>query len=495
MRMMMGAMAMLAAATPAAAQQNERFARAVQAVEERLHAVDALGEYPGRALVMVKRGEAPIVDVIGSTRAEGGVAADGETPFYIASMTKAFVGLMAVRLDEMGVMPLDTTIGELFPEMKVEGIDFDALTMRDALTHQLGFRAPALNIRTAYTDLVPIKDYPAIVNAAGEANGEAFRYDNLGYLLYAAALEAKTGKSWRAWIDDVVFDPLGMTHTSARTSDFPEVSHSHEVRIDGPKTFAPKTDAIMHAAGGLVISADDMARWLLANAGDASAIPQDVIDKAQASQVPIEMSGGPMTCTGYAFGWRRCEAFGMTVLGHGGGYTGMRSQMLVLPEEGVGFAIMFNSDAMTGGLSEQMMETFLTVYADGEAELPTIDAFKKAYAERVQTLKERRQEYYDGVWDDERWGGWAWQPSVEALSAYSGRYTHPAAGTMVVSIGEGALTARLNGMAIETRPAKVDLFCATLATDPEPESMAFERAEDGRVTSVTYSGVGFTRVD
>ena len=150
---------------------------------------------------------------------------------------------------------------------------------------------------------------------------------------------------------------------------------------------------------------------------------------------------------------------------------------------------------MTGGLSEQLMETFLRSYADPAAQLPQVDEFASRYAERVQTLKERREEHYEGVWSDERWGGWAWQPGIEALVAYRGRYANPAAGELVVTVGEDGLAARLNGMAIETKPAKIDVFGATLATDPEPESMAFERDEEGRVAGVTYSGVDFTRVD
>ena len=92
----------------------------------------------------------------------------------------------------------------------VEGVDVGKLTMQQLLSHQLGFQARALNFRTAYTDLVPIDQYPAVVNASGKATRPGFDYDNLGYLLYAAALEKRTGKSWRAWIEDIVFDPLGI---------------------------------------------------------------------------------------------------------------------------------------------------------------------------------------------------------------------------------------------------------------------------------------------
>jgi hypothetical protein len=51
---------------------------------------------------------------------------------------------------------------------------------------------------------------------------------------------------------------------------------------------------------------------------------------------------------------------GEVFLEHGGSYTGMRGQMVILPKRGVGFAAMFNSDSMTGGLSEELARTFIT---------------------------------------------------------------------------------------------------------------------------------------
>lgn len=492
MRMMIGVMAMALTTQPALAQETGRFERAVAAVEARIAETDKLGTYPGRALVMVKVGEAPVIDVVGRTRAEGGEAATGETPFYIASMTKAFVGLMAVRLDEMGVLSLDTTIGEIFPEMTVEGVDFDGLTMRDALSHQLGFRAVPLNIRTAYTDLVAVDEYPAIVNASGEANGEAFRYDNLGYLLYGAALEKKTGRSWRSWIDDIVFDPLGMTHTSARTSDFREVSHLHEEYEDGWRTYAPKSDAVMHAAGGLHVSANDMARWLAANAGAPSAIPREIFGAAQAAQVPLDMAQGPMKCTGYAFGWRRCEALGFDFLEHGGGYTGMRSEMIVLPEEGVGFAVVFNSDSMTGGLSGKLMQTFLMSYAGADGELPDPAAFVADYAQDTKDYRANRsQRERDAL---AALGG-GWTPSSAELIAISGTYRHAAAGTIELVVAGDRLAGEINGTAIMLRPSEKDRFLASMTTDPTLEDFAVVRDARGAVTGLTYSDVPFARVD
>ena len=470
------------------------FHRAVAAVQERMALIDRMdGVIPGRAIVAVEVGRKPVVDVRGVSKVDSGSPADSDMPFYIASMTKAFVGLMAVQLDAMGVMPLDTKLAAVFPDMQVEGVDMGALTMERLLTHQLGFRAVPLNVRTAFTDLVPVEDYSAIVTASGTPIEEQFRYDNLGYLLYAAALEKSTGRSWRSWIDDVLFDPLGMQHSSARTSDFYQVSHLHERYEDGWRTYAPKSDAIMHAAGGLVVSAADMARWLQANVGERSAIPAARFAKAQSTQVTLDMEQGPMRCTGYAFGWRRCEAMGEVILEHGGSYTGMRGQMVILPERGVGFAAIFNSDSMTGGLSGQLMQTFITAMAGRQDELPTPQEFAQRYAERAATYRSNRSREEGEQRADAKWGGWQWKPSPTDLAEYAGIYRHPAMGTLQLAVDGNGLVGRLNGTAMDLEGAKHDLFAAVLATDGEVEELTFSRAEDGTVRSATFDGDRFER--
>ncbi|HEX2802717.1 MAG TPA: serine hydrolase domain-containing protein [Sphingomicrobium sp.] len=477
-----------------AAGQDKAFERASAAVRARMAAIDILQGYiPGRAIIAVRAGGPAVVDVKGMTRLTSGRPATEETPFYIASMTKAFVGLMAVRLDANATLPLDTTLAEVFPDMRVAGVDLSKVTMRDALSHRLGFRVPPLNLRTAYTDTVPVASFPAIVSSAAVKIDETFKYDNLGYLLYAAALEARTGRSWRSWIDDLVFDPLGMTHSSARTSDFDGISHLHMRFPDGLHEFAPKSDAIMHAAGGLVISPADMARWLEANVGGKSPIPRRQFAAAQATQVQLDMKEGQLSCTGYSLGWRTCEAMGLTFLEHGGGYTGMRTQMAILPDHGVGFAALFNSDSMTGGLSGQLMLAFLAGYAGKAEELPPPAALAEKYVAMVADLDASRAKDFATERADPKWGGWAWRPAPAQLIELAGRYVNPVMGELRIGVEGEALSGRLNGTGLELEPAARDLFAATLASDYELEALRFHRNAAGEVTGLDYLDRRFER--
>jgi hypothetical protein len=138
---------------------DNSFGRAVQAVEARLTEIDKIeNTIPGRAIVAVQVGHRPLIDVHGTTRITDGEPVSPATPFYIASMTKAFVGLMAIRLDEAGIMPLGLTLSEVFPDMTVTGVNLRQVTMRRLLSHQVGFTAQALHIPfrvTFYVCAVP----------------------------------------------------------------------------------------------------------------------------------------------------------------------------------------------------------------------------------------------------------------------------------------------------------------------------------------------------
>ena len=106
-------------ATPAAAAVSPR-------QEARLFSADfdafltaslaRLGTVPGMS-VAVARSSGPIyVKGFGRADLERGVAATRHTRFYIASSTKAFVGLAMALLARKGIIKLDWTLAELAPK-------------------------------------------------------------------------------------------------------------------------------------------------------------------------------------------------------------------------------------------------------------------------------------------------------------------------------------------------------------------------------------------
>lgn len=430
---------------------TEGWTRITEGLDSFLDKVEALDEYaPGTAVVVVTGDGRRYIRVHGETKAGSGYAVTADSAFYIASMTKAYVGLLAARLDAEGVLPLHTTLADVWPGLDLPegGRQADAVTLRDLLVHSIPFKAEKITFLEAFVRDVAPSEYPGLIEQYALARPDGFQYDNLGYNIYAAALEARTSKNWRVWLKEKVFSPLGMTHTSGRTSDYAadKITWSHQrvgasrdgwPHADGWYLIAPKADGMMQSAGGLMTSANDMARWLEAQLNgegpDGSGLTPEIFARARKDQVAQPPDGHGFSCDGYVYGWGVCKliirakedaASKDRVIGpffqHGGGYVGVRSLMTAAPDLGFGVAFLSNSDSMTGFLSQEVTKLVFELYAD----VPGGDVRRER---RVAGYRDRNARYLTDLQNnlqkaraDEKWKGWAWAPHAAELAAFAG---------------------------------------------------------------------------
>jgi CubicO group peptidase (beta-lactamase class C family) len=94
--------------------------------------------------------------------------------------------------------------------------------------------------------------------------GERFEYSNLNYVLLAAVLQAATGRPWRELMQQRVLRPLAMTHSytefdAARRDGMTAV---HQIVFGVPLARETPWLPAFEPTGGLVASANDMARYL-----------------------------------------------------------------------------------------------------------------------------------------------------------------------------------------------------------------------------------------
>lgn len=489
-----------AAAAPAPVPASEAdVRRAADAVFGLARAVaDQPGAPPALSVVVVSRGRPPLIWTHGRLSADPAApAADDDTPFYIASQTKAFVGLLAVKLDAEGVFPLDRTLADIWPDVTFpSGVDPAAITFRQLLSHQGPIENEALSFRTAYSDRVPSADYARLLSTGSEARAPGFDYSNLGYLLYGAALELKTGRDWRDWLDRALFGPAGMSRSGARPSQFDGVPAYHRwMGARGWDVFPGKPDDLMHAAGGLVVSPTDMGRWLAIPLGEANdAVRPEWVREAETPRVAADIEGDVIACQGYALGWNVCRLGAVDIRAHGGSYTGMRSAMAVSPELGVGIAVFSTSDSLTGGLGQSLVQTFFETIQDLGREAPEPEAYATQYAGRLADFAARRMARVDGRRAEAQWGGWTWRPTAADRAAYVGRYRHPTLGDHVVSLRGEVVRTRLGVVERPLEPAAPDLFAIADGPADPPAPFRFERTE-GRVTALIHDENRFERID
>ncbi len=495
---------MLGANTAHAATPRE----AAEQLDAFIQAIPDLG--PGYAVTVVTADEVLLERTLGERNAATGAPLTPDTPIYIASQTKAYVGLLAANLDERGILDLDDTLADHWPaDIFPEGVDPTAWTLRDLLSHEVPLEVGLITTLEAYVTRVRPEDYPRLIKNFGEAREPGFRYANLGYNLYTAILEQATGKRWQAWLDEVIFDPLNLAHTSARTTDFPldDLAWSHIWQGDGPGAAGgwypvrPKTDGKMQSAGGLVSSTGDMARFLQLQLGGempVSGLTPSMVKTAQTSYAETGMEDGrnpyELPCSGYSLGWNLCDFQGHTVYIHGGGYTGNRTMMAFSPDLGVGVAAFSNSDNMTGWLTSRTVTMFLQFLVDD----PDAEKWRTAridqYPKRTAQLLDHRQKRDAEQRADERWNGWTWAPTTADLDAYVGHWAmgEPYLDLRIVREGD-SLVLHWGDIRETLQPASPDLFAAQTAPFESLEAFRFSRDADGAITGLEWDDRNYRR--
>lgn len=442
------------------------------------HAMTKFPEVPSLGVAVVKDGKTLLTRGYGLRDVAGKVPADADTVYYIASSTKSYVGLLAATLAARGVVDLDAPISRYLPETNLN------VTLRALLTHTSGISNDAVVMRTAFTG-----DHGNLVQLLGRSKTveSKFSYDNLGYVAVGLALERVTGKTWQELLASELFTPLGMTRTTAymsRTTNWP-VAKPYD--LGGPLAFM-KTDTTMHAAGGLVTTPRDLARWLEANV-NRKGLPAAAFAEAQKQHVEVNPASNwyRFKRTGYALGWYHADYEGTPMLHHFGGYEGWRAHVSFLPNEKHGVAITTN----TSSPGAQLRDVIAAYAYDVLLGKPDVDATYEAHLAKLRTetdesigriradLEKRRQR----------------PPSLtKNASAYAGRYANDLYGTIEIR-NDGTLRASLGQLAGQLEPftepesARVELIPGS------GEVLRFKFANADRAESLVYRDEVFRRID
>jgi len=152
--------------------------------------------------------------------------------YDIASITKVLVSIATLRLVAMREISVDTKVSSILPFKKNGGIQ--EVTVWNTLTYTADFDLPA-DLMEQGIHLLNDSGELRFYNEAklrGEP-GKRHRYGNPHAFVQGKVIEGVTGKKLPLALKELVFDPLGFTHTTFEPpqDDFKMVAPTH--RIDG----------------------------------------------------------------------------------------------------------------------------------------------------------------------------------------------------------------------------------------------------------------------
>ncbi|MFA9201536.1 MAG: serine hydrolase domain-containing protein [Cypionkella sp.] len=358
---------------------------------------------PGVVYGVVKDGELVVVEGLGVRDTASARPVDADTRFRIASMSKAFTALAILHLRDQGRIALDAPAVRYIPQLaswKLPTRDARPITVADLLHHQAG-----LATDDPWGDRQQVLsegDFTALIASGvdfASAPGVRMEYSNYGYALLGRIVTNVSGQPYQQYIRETIMLPLGMMATGYDVLAGPQETRALGYRWQDERWVREPDmrDGAFGAMGGVETTARDYARWIafLLSAWP----PRDEPDDGPVRRVtvrelvglvsympPIERAkelGPPCRQSiGYGAGLRvigDCELG--RVLTHGGGYPGYGSNMLLLPEAGVG-AFVFTNKTYTG-LGTANFNALLILRRAGaipDRPLPVSVALARAYA-------------------------------------------------------------------------------------------------------------------
>src|SRR6185312_1154724 len=194
---------------------------------------------PGLAVTIVENGKTTLARGYGVRRLGSAESVGSDTLLLTGSTGKAFTVAALATLVDAGKLDWDDRVVDRLPGFQM----YDAwvtreMTVRDLLVHHSGLGegagdllfVPSSNLTRADT----VRRLRYIKPATSFRSGYA--YDNVLYIAAGQLIEAVSGQTWEAYVQEHVLQPAGMLHSFTTDSERfknPDRGQPH-ARVNGP---------------------------------------------------------------------------------------------------------------------------------------------------------------------------------------------------------------------------------------------------------------------
>jgi CubicO group peptidase (beta-lactamase class C family) len=300
-------------------------------------------ELAGAVMLVANKDEVLTVEAVGFANKANNRAMQPDSVFWIASQSKPITAIATMILVDDGKIAIDDPVEKYLPEFRGQMVVAEKddnhillkkparpITIHDVLSHTSGlpYRS-ALEVPTL--DRLPLADRVRsyAMTPLDFEPGTNYQYSNAGINTAARIIEVVTGKSFEQFLDERLFQPLGMTETTfwpneeqaARIASAykPGPNNRGLVETKIEQLHYPLTDRTERTpmpAGGLFSTAHDLSRFyrMLFNGGELDG-RRYLSEKSFTLATTRRTPNGLKTDYGYGF------ATGGNRFGHGGAYS------------------------------------------------------------------------------------------------------------------------------------------------------------------------------
>ena len=316
-------------------------------------------------VVVVKDGQILLSRGYGDADTATGKPVDPATTlFRPGSIAKTFTWTAVMQLVEQGKLDLDADVNR-YLDFSIPAYAGQPVTLRELMTHTAGFDnvEKDLFVRDAATAAdgkwfeswlkrsLPPRVYPP---------GVVSSYSNYGAALAGYIVQRVSGQPFADYVEQHIFLPLGMQHASFR-EPLPPSLQGDLAASYAPGQTAARPFEIRSAmpAGGLSISGEDMARFMIAHLQDGRYGGAQILQPQTAQQMHDFRHDSVPGLLPIALGFLHMDRNGRSIIGHGGDLPFFHSAMALYLQDHVGVFV-----SIDGRMGVWLRQRLLVGFAD-----------------------------------------------------------------------------------------------------------------------------------
>lgn len=303
---------------------------------------------PGMSVSVLYKGDTFFISS-GYANKEEKIPVNENTIFELASVSKAFTGVGVLLLEKQGLLSMNDPIDKFLPWLSLryngELVDMSSITLNNLLHHNSGIASGEhfMNIPEGNSPDMLQKTVETLTDTELVFSpGEQYQYGTINYDVLALVIESVSGQRFEDYMKQNVFEPLGLHSTYLYLDEAKATGNMAQgyrtsffitTPYDAPEYGGNK------AAGYVISSSYDMARWMGIHLGTVTDIPEmfrTVIAKSHKGNLS-NPTGDDMY---YAAGW--FVNGDRTVINHSGSNPTFKTNVFIFPDEQVGICLLAN---------------------------------------------------------------------------------------------------------------------------------------------------------
>ncbi|MBI3626609.1 beta-lactamase family protein, partial [Candidatus Uhrbacteria bacterium] len=219
-------------------------------------------------------------------------------------------------------------------------------------------------------------------------NSTHFKYSNFGFAVLGQVIEKVSGMSYQKYVTKNIFDKLGLSRTWADlTPDsmkYLAKGYGRVIPEETRKIFKHIATNSYAAATGLISNVPDLARFLSALSLKNEKGPQLISRESKKEMMRPnfwQADGDDF----YGLGLDIWKIKDKKLVGHGGGFPGFITRVLLDPENDIGVVVLSNAnESPATDVSDAAFKMILDLSADGKPDRKNLFKYEGLYRERWQ---------------------------------------------------------------------------------------------------------------